>query len=311
MIEGKDDVRLVGAIEAGGTKILCGIGTSRKSLATVRIPTVDPAATVDAMITFFEAAAAEYGALHALGIGSFGPISLDPKSDDYGRILNTPKAGWSGVDLPHLLGGALDLPVAINTDVNAAALAEARHSPPPGFDPFVYVTVGTGIGVGIAYGESAGWALGQSEAGHLRVRRHPDHAAFPGVCPYHGDCLEGLASGPAISAFWGQSLDRFPVEHPSFAMQAWYVAQLCSALMLMIAPHRIVLGGGVMENRALLGPVKREILSSTNDYGAHLYGGERIDRMIKHSSLPEPPGLVGAYLLAEGLLRPSLARGAS
>lgn len=288
---------LLGAIEAGGTKFLCGIGTADGSLETVRIDTRDVEGTVAQIIAFFRAAVTRHGPIAALGIGSFGPLQLDPEAPDFGRITTTPKPGWSGADLPARLRAALGVPVAIDTDVNAAALAEADRGAGRGARSLAYVTIGTGIGVGLVIDGRTVRGLGHPEAGHLMLRRHPGHGAFAGTCPYHGDCLEGLASGPAIIAAWGGSLADLPADHPAWAIQADYVGQLCATLILTVAPAHIVLGGGVMSQTRLIESARKVAAERLAGYCAS-WTPAMFARAITAPGCTEPPGLVGAYMLA-------------
>lgn len=291
-----DPQPLVAGIEAGGTKMVLGIGSSAHgSIATARVPTGDPDETVAAMARFF-ADAGKGVPLAGLGIASFGPVDLDPASPTYGHILATPKPGWGGFDLLGRMRAALGgVPAAIDTDVNAAALAEATFGDG---DDLAYVTVGTGIGVGLVIGGRPVHGAGHPEAGHLLLRRHPAQADFAGVCPFHGDCLEGVASGSAIMAAWGKSLADLPPDHVAWAVEADYIAQLCAVLILTVAPRRIVLGGGVMSQQALFPAIRDRAARLLAGYGR---GVDRatLERRIVPPASKEPPGLMGAYLLGE------------
>lgn len=285
---------LLGAVEAGGTKFVCGIGDAAGSRETAVIATRDVDATLADVAAFFEAATARHGGIAAIGIGSFGPLELDRSSPAYGRITATPKQGWRDADLPAWLSARFGVPVWIDTDVNTAALAEARMH---GVDRLAYVTVGTGIGVGLVADGRTQIGLGHAEAGHVPVRRHPGHGAFAGVCPFHGDCLEGLASGPAIKAAWGESLAQLPAEHPAWAIQASYIGELCGTLILTTMPERIVLGGGVMTQARLLPMVREATLATLGSYLGR-WDARAADERIIAPGCTEPPGLIGAYLLA-------------
>ena len=201
---------LYGAIEAGGTKFVCAVARSpQQHLAELRIPTTSPAATLDAVQDFFAVQQQQHGPLAAIGIASFGPVDVRPASPCFGRILATPKLQWSHTDLVGPLQQRFACPVAIDTDVNGAALAEAQLGAGRGCDTLVYVTVGTGIGGGICTQGRTHKGRLHPELGHLRVLRHPNDRDFAGSCPFHGDCLEGLASDPAILARYGAAL--FPL----------------------------------------------------------------------------------------------------
>ncbi|MFV3126474.1 ROK family protein [Niveispirillum sp. KHB5.9] len=285
---------MLAAIEAGGTKFVCGIGDATGSRLTRTIPTRDPDSTLADVARFLAEAAAEHGAFTAIGIGSFGPLDLDRTSPTYGSIAATPKPGWAGTDMPGFLKARFGVPVAIDTDVNVAALAEARLS---GVRRLAYVTVGTGIGVGFARNGETETGFGHAEAGHIPVRRHADHGIFAGTCPFHGDCLEGMASGPAIKAAWGHSLEGLPPDHPAWDVTATYLGQLCRTLILTTMPERIVLGGGVMAQERLLPLVREATEKQLNGYCGP-WTHEAFTTRIHLPQSQEPPGLVGAYLLA-------------
>ena len=291
---------LLGAVEAGGTKFVCGVGNALcGSRETKVLQTNDPVATFAGVNAFFRDVARRYGRIAALGIASFGPLELDSRSQEYGWITSTPKAGWANTDILGALAGSLNIPGAIDTDVNAAALAEADTAGRGGMDSLIYVTVGTGVGVGIVVNGGTVHGHGHPEMGHIIVRRHSEHGDFSGICPYHGDCLEGLASGPAIKSAWGASLADLPAHHKAWEIEADYIAQLCSVLILTLAPQRIVLGGGVMSQPRLLPAIHRRTAHWLAGYLSAYDRPEYLSRCIVPPSCREPPGLIGAYLLAE------------
>ena len=231
---------MLGAIEAGGTKFVLAAGPSPDRItARHTIPTRDPATTL--------AEAAEWlagqGGITALGIGSFGPVELDRTAPRWGFITTTPKPGWANCDVAGYFAGALGVPVGFDTDVNAAALAEHAASGSTG-GSLAYLTVGTGIGGGLVLDGRPVHGIAHPEVGHIYPRRHPDDRDFPGTCPSHGDCLEGLASGPAIMARWGTSLSHLPADHPGHAIIADYIAQACHVLFASVAVEEVVVGGG-------------------------------------------------------------------
>ena len=287
---------LFAGIEAGGTKFVVGVGSAQAgSIATARIETRDPDTTFAEVGRFFADHAPAEG-YAAAGIASFGPVDLDPASPTYGHILSTPKAGWQGADLVGRLGAMLGTRVAIDTDVNAAAIAEAHAR--GGSGDLAYATIGTGIGVGLVTNGQPVHGAGHPEMGHILVRRHRDHGDFAGICPFHGDCLEGLASGAAIRAAWEQGLDTLPHDHPAWRIESDYLAQLCVTLILTVAPTTIVLGGGVMGQPALLPLIRRRTADLLAGYVAH-GDAAALDRRIVPPVSIEPPGLIGAYRLAE------------
>lgn len=294
--------QLWGALEAGGTKFVCAVGTGPEDLcAEVRFPTTTPTETLERTIAFFRAQQAAHGPLAALGIGSFGPVDLDPRSPTWGFVTSTPKPGWAHTDLAGTLGRALEVPVAFDTDVNAAALAEGRWGAARGLETFVYVTVGTGIGGGAMVGGRLLHGLLHPEMGHLRIPRDPGIDPFVGCCPFHGDCLEGLASGPAIAARWSRPAAELPSEHPAWALEADYLAHLAVTLTLVLSPERILLGGGVMQQAGLFSLIRTRLSALLNGYLASPALGTEIDRYIVPPALGEHAGVLGALALARQL----------
>jgi fructokinase len=282
---------LIGAVEAGGTKVVVAVGTGPDDIrATARIPTTTPEEVTRAMLAFFE----RQPRIAAFGVGSFGPVRLDRAASDWGRLLATPKPGWSGASFAAPLIERFGVPVAVDTDVNVAALAEQRHGAARGATVAAYVTVGTGIGVGVVIdGRPLHGAL-HPEFGHLRIVRAPNDR-FRGTCPYHGDCLEGLAAGPAITARWGASLDR--LGDAERAQVADDLGQGCAALALAYSPQRIVLGGGVMQTPGL-----RDAVDARMRVWLGGYLHELAPDMIAAPALGERAGITGAIDLARDLL---------
>ena len=281
--------RVVGGIEAGGTKFVLAVGTAAGEISSRHtLPTRDPEKTLREAADWF----AGQPPLAALGIGSFGPLDLDPMSPEFGHITSTPKPGWADCDIAGYFREALACPVILDTDVNAAALAEweARaHDAPVSL---AYVTIGTGIGGGIVLDGRIVGGKTHPELGHIRVARHSADREFGGVCPYHGDCLEGLASGPAIAARWGKRLDELD-DFEASRIIAYYLGQLCHALFSTTALQHVVLGGGVMQAAGLLEAVSRSFSKLDNGY---LPRG--VDRIIEAPRLGTASGITGALLLA-------------
>jgi fructokinase len=293
---------LIGAVEAGGTKFICAVGRGpRDMLAQTRIPTTTPAATLAAVLGFFEEAEQQHGPVAAFGIGTFGPVELHRHSPHWGRLLTTPKPGWSGADLLAPLRERFGKPVALEVDVGAAALAEARLGAGQGIRSLAYVTVGTGIGAGIIIDGRPLHGLMHPEAGHMPVRRDPHDVAFAGVCPYHGDCLEGMASGPAVQARWQRPLSE--LAEPQCELIAGYLGQLCANLALTLSCERIVMGGGVMETRGLLERVRVRTRALLNGYLPRPQLAGDLQQFIVAPGLAEQSGLLGALLLAADALR--------
>lgn len=286
---------LYGLVEAGGTKFVLGVAHGPDEvLATTRIPTTTPDETISAMVDWL----AQHGPLAAVGIAAFGPVEVDRGSPQWGHILATPKAGWSNSDLVGPLVSRLGCPVGLDTDVTAAALAEYRWGAGQGQPSVLYFTIGTGIGGGAVIGGKPLAGISHPEMGHLRPPLHPADADFAGVCPFHGTCLEGLASGPAVLARYGASLSDLPADHEGHAVIAWYLAHAVTTAQAMFEPGRIVLGGGVMGTPGLLERVQAEAERLGNGY----FRGKAAE-IVFRPGLGDRSGLLGALALAEAALR--------
>jgi fructokinase len=287
-------VNVVGGLELGGTKSLCAVGAGPGEIRVeLSLPTTSPDETIGRLIEFFRA----HGPLTALGIASFGPLDLEPRSPTFGSILTTPKPGWSGTDLAFRLRRGLDAPVVIDTDVNGAALGEHRWGAARDVSTFVYVTVGTGVGGGGLIDGRPMRGLVHPEMGHMRVPH--DHAAdpFPGVCPFHGDCLEGLASGPAIAERWRAAPETIPADHPAWEMEAHYLALGLVNVIATVAPQRIVIGGGVLRQAPLLPLVRTKVVEQLAGYTPSAALGD-VTRYIVAPALGDRAGVLGAMALA-------------
>lgn len=285
----------LGAIEAGGTKFVCAVGTpDGELLQESRIPTSSPAETMDQVLEFFRPHA---DSLVAIGIGSFGPVEIDRNSPQYGFITSTPKAAWRHFDLLGTIRRAFPVPAGFDTDVNAAALAEARWGATQGLRTSLYVTVGTGIGGGALIDGSPLHGLTHSEMGHIRIPHDVSLDPFPGICPFHTGCLEGLASGPAVEARWHAPASTLAPDHPAWRLEAEYLALACVNWICTLSPQRIVLGGGVMRPH-LFPPLRRRICELLNGYLDVPQLTEDIDRYIVASPLQGRAGLLGALELA-------------
>jgi fructokinase len=292
------DHAIYAAIEAGGTKFVCAIGTADGTLLeSVRFSTRDPESTLTEARAFFETAVQRHGRPRGLGIASFGPLELDPNAPLYGRLLRTPKPGWHDADLIAPFA-QLGIPVALDTDVNAAALAESVWGAGRSLDSLVYVTVGTGIGGGVVVHGRTLRGMMHPELGHLFPRRHPDDLGFAGICPHHGDCLEGLANGPAIVARLGHELGNASPDHPIWDIEADYLGQLCAQLTLALSPQRIILGGGVMQHARLFSPIRARTQHWLGGYLARHQVEAGIDDYIVAPGLDDRSGILGALLLA-------------
>jgi fructokinase len=281
---------LYGCIEAGGTKFVLGTANAAGIIGErVLIETTTPEATLGATIDWLKC----QPPLNAIGIASFGPAELDRASPHWGYITATTKPGWSNTDFGPRIARELGVPVGFDTDVNGAGLAEARWGAAQGQRLSVYITVGTGIGGGAIIDGKPLHGLSHPEMGHIRPPRHPDDFGFAGVCPFHGDCLEGLASGPAIRARWGKSLSELPADHPGHQIIAWYLAQMVVTLQSIMEPGCIILGGGVMGTPGLLDQVKTE----ATRLGSSYFRGVAKD-IIVAPGLGNKAGLLGGLALA-------------
>ncbi len=290
--------KFCGGIEAGGTKFVCMVSCGPKDIrAEVRFPTTSPETTLGQAIAFFKEQARE-APLSAIGIGSFGPVDLNPASSTYGYITSTPKPGWANTNIVGLLQAGLDLPVAFDTDVNAAAYGEYRWGAARDFDPSIYLTIGTGIGGGFIYNGKPIHGMVHPEMGHILIPHDRTLDPFPGVCPYHGDCFEGLASGPAIQKRWGQAAERLPDHHPAWELEAHYLALALVSLILCYSPRRIVLGGGVMQHRELFPAIWRKVQSCLNKYVESKEITQDIESYIIPPELGSRSGVLGAVALA-------------
>ncbi len=296
------DGRLFGGIEGGGTKFVCVIGRGPEDiLAEARIPTTTPDATLSEAVDFFRAESARHGSLAAIGVGSFGPVDLRDGSATWGFITTTPKPGWAQTDVAGRLLRDLRVPVAFDTDVNAAAIGEARWGAAQGLDTFVYLTVGTGIGGGGLFGGQPMHGLVHPEMGHMLIPHDRSLDPFPGSCPFHADCLEGLASGPALLARWKQPAESLPADHPAWALEARYLAFAAANLVCNLSPQRIVLGGGVMEQEQLFPLIRRETVALLNGYIRAAEILDAIDTYVVPPGLGNRSGRLGALAMAERL----------
>jgi fructokinase len=293
---------IFGGIEGGGTKFTCAVGHSPLQIVdSVTLETRDAPTTLGRCVDFFVDAARRHGPLISMGVACFGPIDIRPQSGQFGRMLPTPKAGWSGVDVLSPLRSALDIPMALDTDVGAAALAEWRLGAGRGRGCLAYVTVGTGVGGAVAPAEKAG-RLMHAEMGHVPVRRDHRDTEFGGVCPFRGDCVEGLASGPAIVARWNGAMEALPPDHPGRSIIAGYLGQLVSSIALMHSVERIVIGGGVMSDGSLLPLVRVAASRYLNGYIPALQEAGSMEDYVCGPGLGNRAGIVGALLLAQEAL---------
>lgn len=288
---------LYGGIEAGGTKFVCVVGQGPGQIeAETRFSTTTPAETIGQAVAFFS----NYqGDLAAVGIGSFGPVDLNRRSPTYGYITTTPKADWASTDFAGQIGRALGLPVGFDTDVNAAALGEHRWGAGQGLDDFVYLTIGTGIGGGGLLNGQLMHGLVHPEMGHIRLPHDWQADPFPGNCPYHGDCLEGMAAGPAMEKRWGKLAEILPADHPAWDLEAHYLALALVNIICTLSPQRIILGGGVMSQSQLFPMIRRKVQALLNDYVQSPTILAEIDGYIVPPGLGGLAGVLGAIALAQ------------
>ncbi len=252
----------VGGIEAGGTKFVCAVGSGPDHLDLAEFPTTTPDETIKRTVEFFKARPP----VNAIGIGSFGPIDPNRGSPTYGYITATPKLAWRHFDFAGAIRGALGVKVAFDTDVNAAALGESRWGAAQGLDTFLYVTVGTGIGGGSLVNGQLMHGLTHPEMGHIWVPHDREKDPFHGCCPYHGDCLEGLANGSSFRARWGQPGENLPEGHPAWELEAHYLALAMANWICTLSPQKVVLGGGVMRRAELYPMIRSKVTALLNGY---------------------------------------------
>lgn len=295
---------LFGAIEAGGTKFVCAVGSGPDEIiAETRFPTTSPKETIGNAVAFFEQQSLRLGPLQSIGIAAFGPLDLNPDSPTYGHITATPKPGWAYADLAGEIHRALKLPVGIDTDVNGAALSEWRWGAGQGVDCLVYLTIGTGIGGGVLINGQLVHGLVHPEMGHIFLPHDLEKDPFPGVCPFHKDCFEGLAAGPALEKRWGQRAETLPVDHPAWELEAHYLALALMNYILVLSPQRIIMGGGVMAQTQIFPLLHRKVQEALNNYV------NSPDILIHPDRYIVPPGLGGRAGVLGGIALAQLAAG--
>lgn len=294
--------RLIGAIEAGGTKFVLALAReSGEILAETRTATRTPDQCFPEMAAFFRHATKAHGSISAFGVASFGPIDIDPASPDYGRFTTTPKPGWAGARFHDVLG-EFGAPIVVDTDVNGAALGEWAMGAGQGCRTIAYTTVGTGIGSGVVQDGRSLSGFSHFESGHIPVARDSARDPFPGRCPFHGDCLEGLACGPAIEDRWGTSLSKLASPTEQVDLIAGYIAQLATSLVLLHMPDRLIFGGGVMKTPGLIEALRRATEARLGGYVKAQQLDPRLERYIVSPALGDEAGITGAILLGKRAL---------
>lgn len=286
----------LGAIEAGGTKMVLAVVTENgEILERETIPTTLPEETLARMAAYFTGKG-----IDALGIASFGPLLLDRKSPDYGVIRRTPKPGWEQVNMLKYFRDRLQVPADIDTDVNGAILGEITFGSAKGLENAIYITVGTGIGVGVCLNGKLLHGIGHAEAGHILMKRHPaDH--FAGNCPFHGDCFEGLASGPALKIRYGAPAEKLAEDPEVWEIEAYYIGQAIADYILTYAPEKVILWGGVMHHEAMLPLIRAQAEKQLNAYVAL----PALEEYIVTPGLGDDAGIIGAALLGLKAVRES------
>ncbi|MCB5238217.1 ROK family protein [Niallia alba] len=293
---------LYGAIEAGGTKFVCAVGDAKGNIQErISIPTTTPEETMPEVIAFFKRFP-----IDAIGIGSFGPIDVDKNSPTYGNVTTTPKLAWKDYPLLKAIKDEFSVPTGFNTDVNVAALGEAKLGAAKGVDNCLYITVGTGIGAGAYINGELLQGLTHPEMGHILVRRHAEDT-YKGRCPYHGDCLEGLAAGPAIEERWGEKAFHLSDKEEVWEMEGYYIAQALMQYILILSPKKIILGGGVMNQEHVLTHVYRHLSDLLNGYVSYPEVQDKMNEYIVRPGLGDNAGITGGLLLAEKVLEESKA----
>lgn len=286
-------MKLYGALEAGGTKMICAIGDKNGNiLERTSIPTKTPEETMPAMLDFFRGRN-----IAALGIGCFGPVDLNRRSSTYGYITSTPKLPWQNYPIVKVFHDALNIPVGFDTDVNAAALGEATWGCTRDLENSIYVTIGTGVGVGVIIGGKPYHGMLHPEAGHILLTRHPDDPMKGSGCPFHENCMEGLAAGPSLEKRWGVKGAELSGRKEVWQLEAYYIGQALADYILTLSPERIVLGGGVTHQECLLDLVRKETMRQLSGY-LKAPAFEHPEDYIVGVSLNDNQGVMGAVKLA-------------
>jgi fructokinase len=288
-----------GGIEAGGTKFVCATGSGPEDIREIiRFATTGPGETLAKAVSFFRRQA-EKGSLKAVGIASFGPLDLNVNSPTWGYITATPKAGWSNTDIAGAIRTALGVPAGLDTDVNLAALGEARWGAAKRLESFIYLTIGTGIGGGGMINGKLMHGLVHPEMGHILIPHDFRVDPFSGACPFHADCLEGLASGTAMEKRWGARPENLPSDHAAWDLEAGYLAAGVANFICTLSPQRVILGGGIIKKPGLLPAIQRRVTALLNNYISAPQIKDRIDEYLVPPALGDLSGVLGAIALAQ------------
>ncbi|MCL4109431.1 UNVERIFIED_CONTAM: hypothetical protein GTU68_043659 [Idotea baltica] len=303
--ENSSNLPLLAGIEAGGTKYVCAVGHEPEDpLTEVRFPTGEPGDTIAQAVYFFREAIEQYGPINAMGIGTFGPADINPRSPGYGGILTTPKRGWAGFNVVNALRDWMGepVPIAFETDVNAAAVGEAEFGAAIHKRNVCYITIGTGIGGGFLHDGAPLHGRMHPEVGHMLMPDLEVEYEMPnpgGVCPFHKNCIEGFASGPAIEKRWGAPGHELADDHPAWDLQARYLAHGCVNLTATWSPDIIIIGGGVIQKSGLISKIREHFADLAGDYWGNL---PPIEDYIQEPGLGQQAGIVGSLALARRLL---------
>ncbi len=293
--------KLYGAIEAGGTKFMCAVGSGPGHIVReTRIPTTQPEETLKQVADFFRPFVSDKSIV-SLGIACFGPVDLDPHSATFGYITSTPKPGWRNTAVAPRLQHELGIPVQFDTDVGGAALGEYTWGAGRGFDPTLYLTIGTGIGGGIIINGTSLKGLVHPEMGHIRLPHDTTRDPFPGACPFHGDCLEGLAAGPALQKRFGRPGSQLADNDPYWPLEAHYLALAVENFVLTFSPRKVILGGGIMQRQFLFDLIRPEVKQLLNGYVQSQVLLDHMDEYIVPPGLGTQSGILGAIALARSL----------
>lgn len=295
---------LFAGIEAGGTKFVCAVGTSPDDLrAETRFPTTTPEETLNNAVQFFREQEQRFGPIAAIGVAAFGPIDPNPKSSSYGYITSTPKPGWRDYNLMGKLKSEFSVPAGFDTDVNVAAYGEWRYGAGRGKDLVLYITVGTGVGGGIIVNGEMLHGLIHPEIGHMLLPQDKSRDPFAGSCPFHGNCLEGLANGPALHKRWGIPAENLPADHPAWALEVEYLSTAVSNLICILSPEIIILGGGVLSNKFLFPMIRNRVETLLNGYVQTAHLANHFENYIVPPGLQNRSGVIGSIALAEKVLQ--------
>ncbi len=290
--------KLYGGMEGGGTKFVCAVGTgSGKIVEEIQIPTTLPDETLNEAVAFFK-----NFDLAAIGLAPFGPLDVNPASPTYGFITSTPKPGWVGANVINPFQSAFQVPLAFDLDVGAAAFGEYSFIPENhGLVSLVYFTIGTGIGAGFIINRKITHGLTHPEAGHMRLPHDRKKDPFPGICPFHGDCFEGMCSGPALASRWRNPAESLHTDHPAWELEATYIAYALVNVIMTVSPQRIVLGGGVMGHKQLFPSIRAKVRRLLNGYPASQILSDSMEEYIVPPGLGSRSGVLGAIAMAKSL----------